>query len=146
MEHPPDWPRILSPAVCLFIYVCVCKHACAPEHHSPMPNGPLLGPYLWEPEHHIRVCGGSFIVVVCPACVVCYHRDVCFGMCSHAGGWPGPGRTGSTVPNLWSCSQSHLLAVLCVSLSHYFSLKQSFFSPSSSCSSFTESLLKRLHL
>lgn len=29
----------------------------------------------------------------------------------------GPGWTASTVPNLWSCSQSHLLAVLCVCLS-----------------------------
>lgn len=81
-----------------------------------------------------RICGSHGITSACVVAVLlslCVRPvwGVCFGMCNHAGGWPGSGRTFSTVPNLWSCSQSHLLAVLCVCLSLTISLWNKAFFP-----------------
>lgn len=64
-----------------------------------------------------------------PAVVVSLACAICVWVCCEM---PVPGRTGSTVPNLCSCSLNHLLAgyvfLLSMCLPHYFSVEYPVFS------------------
>lgn len=105
--RPPHWPPVPSPAVCLFIfYVRVGVQVCLRERRSSALNGPLL-------LRPVGSVGASHHIAVYVACVFAC-LDFTFTHCSSASGdvlsrrcvfgcvarMPGPGRTGSTVPNL----------------------------------------------